>query len=102
MGREYVQKAAPTFVDNLFVNPLAGWKKPGNYRNDGIVAAYRALIGHYLPQTLRGAAVLRMSMRYADPRKAVHHTIVKRNYGCTPFTVGRDHTEAANFYRLNS
>lgn len=98
LGHEYVQKAALTFADGLFINPLIGKKKKGDYRDDVILAAYETLIKHYYPKDVVVLAILRTEMRYAGPREAIHHAIMRKNFGCTHIIIGRDHAGVGNYY----
>jgi sulfate adenylyltransferase len=98
VGHEYVQKTALTFVDGIFINPVIGKKKIGDFKDEVILAAYEALIDNYY---LKGSAVMAIwetEMRYAGPREAIFHAIVRKNFGCTHFIVGRDHAGVGNFY----
>ncbi len=98
LGHEYVQKSALTFVDGLLINPVLGRKKPGDYRDNVILRAYQELFKHYYPRNTAVLSFLRYPMRYAGPREAVHHAIMRKNLGCTHFAVGRDHAGVGNYY----
>jgi sulfate adenylyltransferase len=98
IGHEYVQKTALTFVDGIFINPIIGKKKVGDFRDDVILKSYEVLMQHYYLKERSVMSILRTSMKYAGPREAIHHAIMRKNYGCTHFIVGRDHAGVGNYY----
>jgi len=97
-AHEYLQKAALELCDGLLIQPLVGRKKPGDFNPAAILTGYEALIRNYYPAERAVLTVLSTVMRYAGPREAVFHAIVRRNYGCTHFIVGRDHAGVDGFY----
>ena len=98
VGHEYVQKAALTFVDGLFINPVIGKKKSGDFKDEVILKSYQALIDHYYLRQRAVLVTLLTEMRYAGPKEAIHHAIMRKNYGCTHFIVGRDHAGVGDYY----
>lgn len=98
LGHEYVQKTALTFTDGLFINPVIGRKKKGDFKDEVILASYEELIKNYYLKERAVMAILKMEMRYAGPREAVHHAIIRKNFGCTHIIIGRDHAGVGNYY----
>ena len=97
-AHEMVQKAALNIYDGLFINPLIGKKKTGDFTDEMIVRSYDLLIRNYYPQEKVLFATLHTEMRYAGPREAIHHAIMRKNFGCTHFIVGRDHAGVGEYY----
>jgi len=98
LGHEYVQKTALAFTDGVFINPVIGKKKKGDFKDEVILSAYGALIEHYYLEDKTVMSILNMQMRYAGPREAIFHAIIRKNFGCTHFIVGRDHAGVGSFY----
>ncbi|MDE1867978.1 MAG: sulfate adenylyltransferase [Thaumarchaeota archaeon] len=98
VAHEMLQKASLNTHDGLFVNPLIGKKKSGDYKDEVIVSAYETLIKYYYPQNRCYLATLHTEMQYAGPKEAIHHAIMRKNFGCTHIIIGRDHAGVGNYY----
>ena len=97
-AHEYLQKIALSITDGILIHPIIGWKKDGDFKPEAIIRAYKTLIKFYFPKDRVIFAGLATAMRYAGPREAVFHAIIRKNYGCTHFIVGRDHAGVGDYY----
>lgn len=97
-AHEHLQRVGLELCDGLFINPIVGWKKKGDFTQEAVMAAYHAMAEQFYPQGRVYLAGLKTQMRYAGPREAVFHAIIRRNLGCTHFIIGRDHAGVGGYY----
>ena len=99
-AHEYIQKVSleESSIDGLFIQPVIGRLKKGDYKPHVIMGAYREVVKGYYPADRVVLSSLSITMRYAGPKAALFLAIVRKNYGATHYIVGRDQAGVGKFY----
>ncbi|MDD5439067.1 MAG: sulfate adenylyltransferase [Candidatus Omnitrophica bacterium] len=97
-AHEFLQRLGLDICDGLFINPSVGWKRAGDFTEEAVMRAYECMIGRFYPKDRVHLEGLKVYFRYAGPREAIFHALIRKNLGCTHFIIGRDHAGVGDYY----
>nr|AKQ03316.1 sulfate adenylyltransferase, sulfate adenylyltransferase [uncultured archaeon Rifle_16ft_4_minimus_37913] len=103
-GHEFIQLESlkRNFCDGLFLHPVIGKKKEGDFETDVVISSYEKMVKEFYPNSKVVFGTLTAYPRYGGPREAVFTALIRKNFGCSHFIVGRDHTGVGNFYQVKA
>ncbi|MBL95428.1 MAG: Sulfate adenylyltransferase [Alphaproteobacteria bacterium MarineAlpha3_Bin5] len=97
-SHEHLVKIAAEVTDGVFIHQVLGKLKPGDIPARVRTKAIQTMIDHYFKPNTVIQAGYPIEMRYAGPREALFHALIRQNFGCSHLIVGRDHAGVGNYY----
>jgi sulfate adenylyltransferase len=97
-SHEFLAKIAAEVTDGIFIHQVLGKLKAGDIPAEVRTRAIQAMIDNYFKPNIAIQAGYPIEMRYAGPREALLHALIRQNFGCSHLVVGRDHAGVGNYY----